>query len=62
MRSSRAVAHAAGHSHLRCGTDEFAAITGFNLHRGCLALAERPGGSRVDEVVRAPIFCWCSRR
>ena len=25
-----------------CDTDEFAAITGFNLHRGCLALAERP--------------------
>ena len=27
---------------LVCDTDEFAAITGFNLHRGCLALAERP--------------------
>jgi tRNA G18 (ribose-2'-O)-methylase SpoU len=25
-----------------CETDDFASITGFNLHRGCLALAERP--------------------
>ena len=25
-----------------CDTDEFTAITGFNLHRGCLAMAERP--------------------
>ena len=25
-----------------CDTDQFSAITGFNLHRGCLALAERP--------------------
>lgn len=25
-----------------CDTDGFSAITGFNLHRGCLALAERP--------------------
>jgi len=25
-----------------CNTPEFSSITGFNLHRGCLALAERP--------------------
>ena len=25
-----------------CDTRDFAAITGFNLHRGCLALAQRP--------------------
>ncbi len=36
-----------------CDTDEFAAITGFNLHRGCLALAERPAARASDEVVRA---------
>ena len=33
-------------------TDEFAAITGFNLHRGCLALAERPRDRVLDDVVR----------
>jgi tRNA G18 (ribose-2'-O)-methylase SpoU len=36
-----------------CDTDEFAAITGFNLHRGCLALAERPAARAFDDVVRA---------
>ena len=35
-----------------CDTDEFAAITGFNLHRGCLALAERPPDRAFDDVVR----------
>lgn len=25
-----------------CGTSDFLAITGFDMHRGCLALAERP--------------------
>ena len=35
-----------------CETDEFAALTGFNLHRGCLALAERPRPRTVSEVVR----------
>jgi tRNA G18 (ribose-2'-O)-methylase SpoU len=34
-----------------CRTDEFAAITGFNLHRGCLALAERPGEWSVESVL-----------
>jgi tRNA G18 (ribose-2'-O)-methylase SpoU len=36
-----------------CETDEFAAITGFHLHRGCLALAERPAGRAFDQVVRS---------
>ena len=35
-----------------CQTAEFAAITGFNLHRGCLALAERPQPRDVRDVVR----------
>ena len=34
-----------------CETDEFAALTGFNLHRGCLALAERPRPLTVSEVM-----------
>ena len=33
-------------------TEEFTAITGFNLHRGCLALAERPMDRSLDDVVR----------
>ena len=36
-----------------CETEEFAAITGFNLHRGCLALAERPDVRAFEEVTRA---------
>jgi tRNA G18 (ribose-2'-O)-methylase SpoU len=36
-----------------CDTDEFAAITGFHLHRGCLALAERPAERAFDKVVRS---------
>jgi tRNA G18 (ribose-2'-O)-methylase SpoU len=35
-----------------CDTGEFAAITGFHLHRGCLALAERPAGSALADVLR----------
>lgn len=35
-----------------CETSEFAAITGFNLHRGCLALAERPQPLAVRDVIR----------
>ena len=34
-----------------CDTDGFAALTGFNLHRGCLALAERPQQLTVSDVV-----------
>lgn len=36
-----------------CNADEFAAITGFNLHRGCLAFAERPAARSLGEVVRS---------
>jgi tRNA G18 (ribose-2'-O)-methylase SpoU len=34
-----------------CDTAEFAAITGFNLHRGCLALAERPMDRPLADVL-----------
>jgi tRNA G18 (ribose-2'-O)-methylase SpoU len=36
-----------------CDTDAFASITGFNLHRGCLALAERPVDRTLADVVDA---------
>ena len=35
-----------------CETREFAAITGFNLHRGCLAVADRPQSRAVRDVIR----------
>jgi tRNA G18 (ribose-2'-O)-methylase SpoU len=35
-----------------CNTSEFTAITGFNLHRGCLALVERPAIRSLADVVR----------
>lgn len=35
-----------------CETAEFAAITGFRLHRGCLALAERPVPRSFGDVIR----------
>ena len=35
-----------------CATAEFAAITGFNLHRGCLALAARPMDRPLADVLR----------
>ena len=35
-----------------CDTDEFSALTGFNLHRGCLALAERPMDRSFGDVMR----------
>jgi len=34
-----------------CETDQFASLTGFNLHRGCLALAERPTDRAPDQVM-----------
>jgi tRNA G18 (ribose-2'-O)-methylase SpoU len=34
-----------------CDTSDFAAITGFDLHRGCLALAERPSDRTVGSVL-----------
>jgi tRNA G18 (ribose-2'-O)-methylase SpoU len=33
-----------------CDTNAFASITGFNLHRGCLALAERPAARAPADV------------
>ena len=35
-----------------CETGQFAAITGFNLHRGCLALAERPQPLEMPDVIQ----------
>ncbi len=35
-----------------CRTAELAEIVGFNLHRGCLALARRPADRSVADVVR----------
>ena len=35
-----------------CDTEDFASITGFNLHRGCLALAERPADRPFAEVIQ----------
>ena len=33
-----------------CETLAFSAITGFNLHRGCLALVERPAARSLDDL------------
>jgi tRNA G18 (ribose-2'-O)-methylase SpoU len=35
-----------------CDTHDFQDITGFNLHRGCLALVERPAATAVCEILR----------
>jgi tRNA G18 (ribose-2'-O)-methylase SpoU len=35
-----------------CAGTHFAALTGFNIHRGCLALAERPADASLDDVLR----------
>jgi len=35
-----------------CDAADFASITGFNLHRGCLALAERPQANSPEAVMR----------
>jgi tRNA G18 (ribose-2'-O)-methylase SpoU len=34
-----------------CSTPELAGIVGFNLHRGCLALAERPSDREPDGIL-----------
>ena len=34
-----------------CDTPDFSAITGFNLHRGCLALAQRPSEFRLADLI-----------
>jgi tRNA G18 (ribose-2'-O)-methylase SpoU len=36
---------------LVCRAEAFSSITGYNIHRGCLALVERPPAARVDEVL-----------
>ena len=36
-----------------CATNEFSQITGYHLHRGCLALVERPPARQLDEVLRS---------
>ena len=37
-------------------------VVGFNIHRGCLALAERPAGRRSRRPISPPPpGCWCSR-
>ncbi len=38
-----------------CVATDFPAITGFNFHRGCLALVERPRPLSMDEVVSAAV-------
>jgi tRNA G18 (ribose-2'-O)-methylase SpoU len=35
-----------------CDTHDFQGITGFNLHRGCLALVERPPAAASCELLR----------
>ncbi len=35
-----------------CRADGFLGLTGHNIHRGCLALAERPAPTRLDDVLR----------
>jgi tRNA G18 (ribose-2'-O)-methylase SpoU len=35
-----------------CDTSDFPAITGFNLHRGCLAVAQRPAETPLVDVVQ----------
>ena len=34
-----------------CDAEIIAGLTGFNIHRGCLALVERPAARSVDEVI-----------
>ncbi len=33
-----------------CEPADFLGITGFNIHRGCLAIAERPASRRLDDI------------
>jgi tRNA G18 (ribose-2'-O)-methylase SpoU len=35
-----------------CAADDFRLITGYNIHRGCLALAERPEPSAAENLLR----------
>jgi tRNA G18 (ribose-2'-O)-methylase SpoU len=36
-----------------CASDDFHGITGYNIHRGCLALAERPAPSSAADLLAA---------
>jgi len=36
---------------LVCRTGDFLEVTGFHLHRGCLALVERPAATPVDHLI-----------
>jgi len=36
---------------LVCDTSAFTEITGYNIHRGCLALVERPAPASLDDVI-----------
>ena len=38
-----------------CDTEAFGSITGFNLHRGCLALAVRPAELTLSDVARGRV-------
>jgi tRNA G18 (ribose-2'-O)-methylase SpoU len=42
---------------LLCETGDFRAITGFHIHRGCLALVERPPATSADDVIAAAARC-----
>ena len=39
-----------------CETGDFASITGFNLHRGCLALGVRPASRGLDDLARGRLL------
>jgi tRNA G18 (ribose-2'-O)-methylase SpoU len=34
-----------------CATEDFEALTGYHIHRGCLALAERPAPRLLDDLL-----------
>ena len=34
-----------------CATEDFEQLTGYNIHRGCLALAERPAPRLLDDLL-----------
>jgi tRNA G18 (ribose-2'-O)-methylase SpoU len=36
-----------------CRVDQFFGITGFNIHRGCLGLVERPGDTPLGQILDA---------
>jgi tRNA G18 (ribose-2'-O)-methylase SpoU len=36
-----------------CTAADFSDFTGYNIHRGCLAIAERPPGKSLDDLLRS---------